>query len=260
MRALLVENYRRLQKSDPERIKAELSQLTQVVGTVDLAGPTLTYLLALQGQQVGQGQGELSMRARTELDKTLASLVEATLNPRSELACLRVQQRLLEELASGRPVSQELWLENLACDSEQNTPDPITLRDDLVLDAIDAPASFVYLFDRPPGIAIGFSARIDPSPPQPVIFNSRSAAGAADLAAARGSGGRPHAGLHDHPDQRRARPRLRCGVAGDLGMEVPVLPVLVPGTSFEIMLAGEAGGSADCAALPPWGCSCPAVR
>ena len=172
VRALLVENYRRLQKSDPERIKAELSQLTQVVGTVDLAGPTLTYLLALQGQQVGQGQGELSMRARTELDKTLASLVEATLNPRSELACLRVQQRLLEELASGRPVSQELWLENLACDSEQNTPDPITLRDDLVLDAIDAPASFVYLFDRPPGIAIGFSARIDPSPPQPVIFNS----------------------------------------------------------------------------------------
>jgi hypothetical protein len=245
LRSLLVENYRRLQKSDPERVKGELAELAQIGGGVDLAGPTLTYLLALQGQ------GELPKAALAELDKTLGILVEETLNPRSELACLRAQQRLLEELASGRPVSQELWLENLACDSEQNTPDPITLRDGLVLDAIDAPGSFVHLLDRPPGIAIAFTARIDPVPPQPVLFNSDGRQLVLQTLPLREvpadfrtqvytitltSGGRDHA--------------YRVVLPVNLGTQVPVLPVLVPGTSFEILLQAS-GGSADCAALPP---------
>jgi hypothetical protein len=244
LRSLMLENYRRLQKSGPERIKGELAQLAKIAGA-GLAGPTLTYLLALHRQ------GELSPRAGIELDAMLARLGEATLNPRSELACLRAQQRLLEQLASGREVPQELWLENLACDSEQNTPDPITLRDNLVLDAIDAPASFVYLFDRPQGVAIGFSARIDPAPPQPVVFNSDGRQLVLQTLPLREvpadartqvyqitltSGGRDH--VYD------------VVLPVNLGMAVPVLPVLVPGTSVEVMLRAS-GGGADCGALPP---------
>ena len=129
LRSLLVENYQRLKKSEPARVKAEFSHLMQLGREVDLAGPALTNLLALQDR------GELSPTVRAGLDKALARLAEATLNPRSELARLLAQQRFLEELASGRPVSQERWLENLACDSEESTPDAITLRDGLVLAA-----------------------------------------------------------------------------------------------------------------------------
>jgi hypothetical protein len=178
-------------------------------------------------------------------------MVEKTLNPRSELACLRAQQQLLEELAGGRPITQERWIENLACDSEQNTPDPIPLSNNLVLDPIDAHSSFAYLFDPPAGIPPGFSARIDPAPLHPVVFHTDGRQLALQTLPLREVPAHARSQIYTIILTSGGRDHLyRVILPVNLGMEVPLLPVFVPGASFDLTLSAS-GGPPQCDVLPP---------
>jgi endonuclease/exonuclease/phosphatase family metal-dependent hydrolase len=170
-------------------------------------------------------------------------------------ACTHFLQEFWQQWELGHEPTQEQWGRFAACSAEP-APAAQPLQDGLIL-TVDAGEEFRFVLDRPPGVADGFTATIDPAPASPVVFASDGHQVALYTPVS-----------FELPLSARTQPfTIRLSSGGAVSAYRVVLHVnsSVHGPAYALLVPGQgvrqpyvaSGGPDDCGILPPFAAALP---